>query len=764
MRASLPVSSPSPDRRTFLKVGALAGGGLLVGTFFRWGNATAFAQTAPATAAGFAPNAFISITPSGAVSLIAPNSEMGQGAKTALPMIIAEELDVPWEKVTVTQGDLNRAYGQQFAVGSMSTPGNYNPLRQAGATARAMLVAAAAQTWGVPAADCTTESGYVVHATSGRRLGYGALTATAATLAVPQGVAVKSPNDFKLLGTRVPGVDNEKIVTGQALFGIDQVLPGMVYAAYVKCRVFGGKPISANLDEVKKLSGVRDAFILDGITGLMPGVAIVADSTWNAFSAADQLKVQWDEGAAVAESSETMAKQAAALAQGAAATAAALPEGAKGVEASYHYPFLPHATLEPQNCTAVFKGGVMEMWVPTQIPSAGQGLVTAGLGLAAGNVTVHVTRLGGGFGRRGSNEYSLEVAAIAKKLEGTPVKLTWTREQDMAHDNNYRSNGWHFFKGGVDATGKVVALNDYFVKMQGGPGDMTAGTFPFNVVRGAAVQAGKINGTIRTGYWRAPGDNGNIWATQSFVDELAHAAGRDPLEFTLDLLAPLSAPPAPPAAEAGGLPSVFPGAGAPGALGGPAGAGGVGARGGGGRGGRGGGGGFAASRMVAVLTLATEKAGWGKKLPRGQGQGLAITFTNNSYVAIVAEVTVSPQGELKVTRLTAAVDAGLVVNLSSAESQVQGAMVDGIGAAWFLKATVEKGALAQTNFDQYPLIRMENAPPAVEVHFIKSVAAPTGLGEPGLPPAAPAVCNAIFAAIGKRIRTLPIADTDLKWA
>ncbi len=750
MSAALPSPASTPsllDRRAFLRVGALAGGGLLVGTYLNFGGATALAQTAPGSAVDFAPNAFIRITPGGAVSLIAPNSEMGQGAKTALPMIIAEELDVAWDKVTVTQGDLNRAYGQQLAVGSMSTPGNYSPLRQAGATARAMLVEAAAQTWGVPASECTTENGTVIHAASNRRLGYGALTAKAAALPVPPGVAPKDASAFRLLGTRVPGVDNEKIVTGQALFGLDQVLPGMVYAAYVKCRVFGGKPVSANLDEVKKLPGVRDAFILDGVTGLMPGVAIIADSTWNAFSAADKLKVKWDEGAAVGESSADMAKQAEALAQGAAAVA--LPDGAKGVEATYHYPFLPHATLEPQNCTAVFKGGIMEMWVPTQIPSAGQGLVTTGLGVAAANVVVHVTRLGGGFGRRGSNEYSLEVAAIAHRLEGTPVKLTWTREQDLAHDNNYRSNGWHFFKGGVDAAGKIVALNDYFVKMQGGPGDMTAGTFPFNIVRGAAVQSGKIPGTIRTGYWRAPGDNGNIWATQSFVDELAHAAGRDPLDFTLDLLATLPAPPA--------APGAFPG--------GPAGAG---ARGGGGRGGPGGGGrgggGFTASRMTTVVKLAAEKSGWGKKLPRGQGQGLAITFTNNSYVAIVADVTVSPQGVLKVQKLTAAVDAGVIVNLSSAESQVQGAMIDGIGAAWFLKATVEKGALAQTNFDQYPLIRLENAPPVVDVHFIKSVAAPTGLGEPGLPPAAPAVCNAIFAATGKRIRTLPFAETDLKWA
>lgn len=729
MSAASPSPAPTLDRRGFLKVSALAGGGLLIGTYFRLGNSRALAQTVSAASAHFAPNVFISIAPSGAVSLIAPNSEMGQGAKTALPMIIAEELDVPWEKVTITQGDLNPAYGRQSAVGSGSTPGNYGPLRQAGATARVMLVEAAAQTWNVPAGECITENGIVIHPTSRRRLAYGELAAKAATLPPPSSVTLKDPGDFKLLGTRVPGVDNEKIVTGQALFGIDQKLPGMVYAAYVKCPVFGGKVGSANLDEVKKLPGVRDAFVLDGISGLTSGVAVVADSTWNAFDAAKKLHVQWNQGPGVSQSSVEMAKQAEALGQAASATA--LPAGATGVEAVYHYPFLAHATLEPQNCTALFKDGVMEMWCPSQVPGSGQRLVTQGLGLAARDVVVHVTRLGGGFGRRGSNEFSLEVAAIAQKLAGTPVKLTWMREHDFAHDN-YRSNGWHFFRAGLDGAGKVVALHDSFVKMQGGPGDMSGGGFPFNAVPGAQVRSSKIPGTVPTGYWRAPGDNGNIWATQSFVDELAHAAGRDPLDFTLDLLSAI-----------------------PGAAGsaGPAGD---------GRGGRGGG--FVASQMVTVLKLATEKAGWGKKRPRGQGQGLAITHTNNTYVAVVADVAVSPGGILRIQKLIAAVDAGLIVNLSSAENQVQGAMIDGIGAAWFLKVTIEEGAAAEANFDDYPLLRMENSPPVVEVHFIKSLSAPTGLGEPGLPPAAPAVCNAIFAATGKRIRTLPIVDEDLKWA
>jgi isoquinoline 1-oxidoreductase subunit beta len=709
-------SSPVVDRRAFIKAGALAGGGLLVGTYLRFGPSSAFAATPPVTADTFAPNAFISIASSGAISIIAPNSEMGQGIKTSLPMLVAEELDVPWERVTVVQGDLNPAYGRQMSVGSGSTIANFLPLRRAGAVARAMLIEAAMQTWSVPFAECTTENGAVVHGPSKRRATYGELAATASTLAPFANARIKEPKDFKLIGTRVPGVDNQKIVTGAPLFGIDVRLPGMLYATYTKCPVFGGTVVSANLDEVKKRPDVRDAFVLDGIEELVPGVAIVADSTWNAFSAAGTLKVQWNVGPVANQNSAEMAKQAEQLAL--ANRPAPFADGVKVIEAVYHYPFLAHATLEPQNCTAQFKNGVMEMWTPTQIPASGQSLVTRGLGIAAKDVIVHITRLGGGFGRRGSNEYSLEAAAIAKKLEGTPVKLMWRREDDFAHDN-YRSNGWHYFTAGLDAGGKVVALHDAFVKMQGGPGDMGAGGFPFIAIPGSEVKSSKLPAGIPTGYWRAPGDNGNTWATQCFVDELAHAAGRDSLAFTLDLLS---------AAPAGN------------------------------------GRGFDPAKMTTALKRAAEKAGWGKARPRGEGQGFAITHTNNAYVAIVADVTVSRNGELAIKKLTAVVDAGTIINLSAAESQVQGAMLDGISAAWFQKITIERGAAAQTNFNAYRMLRMNQSPPVVDVEFVKSSAPPTGLGEPGLPAAAPALCNAIFAATGQRVRMLPIRDVDLRWS
>ncbi|HVU22807.1 MAG TPA: molybdopterin cofactor-binding domain-containing protein [Opitutus sp.] len=724
-----PDASPTAmDRRAFIRIGALAGGGLLVGA--RMGRAVPAspADSAAAASGDFAPNAFVTITSGGKVSLIAPNSEMGQGAKTALPMIIAEELDVPWEQVTVTQGDLNPAYGGQFAVGSSSTPGNFEPLRQAGATARALLVAAAAQAWNVPTAECTTEAGAVIHERTKRRASYGELAGCAATMPVPAQVVPKDPKSYGLVGTRVPGVDNRAIVTGQPLFGIDQKLPGLVYASYVKCPVFGGKIGSANLEDVKRRKGVRDAFVLEGIEGLPSGVAIVADSTWSAFSAAKALRVRWEEGAAVGQDGETMARQAGELAR--AEPSPAVPPGTKVVEAIYHYPFLAHATLEPQNCTARFQGGVMEMWCPTQIPASGQRLVMRGLGLEAENVIVHVTRMGGGFGRRGSNEFSLEVAAIAQRLEGTPVKLTWTREQDFAHDN-YRSNGWHHFRAGLDDAGRIVALHDSFVKMEGGPGDMTADEFPFNAVAGATVRSSKLAPGVPTGYWRAPGANGNTWATQSFMDELAHAAGRDPLAFTLELL--------------GGMPKAS-------------------GREEGEHGQRWRGEPFDPEKMTEVLKLAADKAGWGRPRARGEGLGLAISHTNNSYVALVAEVAVSRDGGLAIRRLTAAVNAGLIINLSSAEAQVQGAMLDGISAAWGQKLAVRRGAAVERNFDVYPLLRINQAPAEIAVYFMPGGVAPKGLGEPGLPPAAPAVGNAIFAATGRRVRTLPIADTTLAWS
>ncbi|MEA3188812.1 MAG: isoquinoline 1-oxidoreductase subunit beta, partial [Chthoniobacter sp.] len=407
---------------------------------------------------------------------------------------------------------------------------------------------------------------------------------------------------------------------------------------------------------------------------------------------------------------------------------AAMESAAKKVEGAYFYPYLAHATLEPQNCTALFKDGALELWAPTQTPAQGSDMASRLLGIPKEKVTLHLTRIGGGFGRRLANDYVVEAAAIAQKIEGTPVKVIWTREQDVQHDN-YRTAGWHYLKGAVDNAGKVTAWTDHIVALgrnntRGGQAEVGREEFPSAFVPNFRIGSSIISSNTPMGAWRAPGANANAWVFISFIDELANAAGRDPLEFGLDLLG-----------EAREVSA-------------------------GGRRGRA----FETGRMKSAMSLAAEKAGWKKKLPRGQGQGLAWYFSYGGYVAIVADVTVSKDGELRVDKLTAGVDVGPIINLSGAENQVQGALTDGLSAAWHQAITIEKGRVAQSNFHDYPLLRMSDAPGEIDVHFVPSEGHPSGLGEPALPPTAPAVCNAIFAATGKRIRLLPIRQHDLNWS
>lgn len=725
-------TSPTMDRRGFFRISALAGGGFMLGSW----NAPA-AEEAAATI--FSPSAFIRITPEGAITILSKNPEVGQGIKTSLPMIIAEELEVPWEKVTVEQAPVNeKDFGRQMAGGSMSTPSNYDRHRRLGAMARTMLVQAAANEWKVPVEECEAVAGEVIHQPSGKKLPYGALANAASKLPVPdeKTVQLKKVEDFKLLGKRIGGVDNPKIVTGQPLFGIDQKLPGMKYAAYVRCPVFTGKVKEANLDEIKKLPGVTDAFIIEGSDdhyGLLPGIAIIADDTWCAQKAGKTLKVTWD--ADSGESFSAHATAAAAAMKGKAASeirktgSPDFPEDGKTVMGSYHYPHLSHANLEPQNCTAVFKDGALEMWAPTQNPGGGVDGIAKALKLSKDKITVHMTRIGGGFGRRLMGDFMVECAAIAQKLNGTPVKVTWTRQQDLAHDY-YRAGGWHHFRGRLDDSGKIDAWADHFVtfglnndQRPGNGADLGGDEFPSRFVPNILLERTVLSSNTPLGYWRAPGSCALAWAIQSFVDEMAHAAKKDPLAFRLELLGEDREVPA--------------------------------------SGGRGQS--YNATRMKGVLKLVAEKSGWGEKLEPGRGRGIAFHFSHLGYVAIVADVTVSKDGKLKVNKISAAADVGPIMNLSGAENQVQGSMIDGLSAAWFQEILVENGAVQQTNFHEYPLITMKDAP-KVEVHFAKSDYPPTGLGEPALPPVAPAVTNAIFAATGKRIRTLPLAKQDLSWS
>lgn len=745
-------SQSSMDRRGFLSLSALTGGGLLLGLYA--GSTSAqpaeVGQPTEASLGEFSPNAFLRISPDGTVTIVAHKPDMGQGVMTSIPMILAEELDVDWQTVKLDIGRADRSLGNQLSGGSMSVPTSYDSMRRMGATARAMLVTAAAQDWKVPETDLTTAAGTVIHAAGGRKASYGELVAKAKTLPVPPAdtVRLKDPKDFKLLGTRVGNYQNKDIVTGKPLFGIDQKVPGMLHAVYQKCPVFGGKAVSANLEKIKTLPGVKDAFILEGTTnlvGLMPGVAIVADSTWSAISARKQLEVQWDEGSHGNDNSADFTKQAAELGakpdglsvvRNDGDTAAALAAAAKVIEANYNYPIIAHACLEPMNTLAHVQGDHAELWSPTQDPGNTARAASAATGIPADKIKVNITRMGGAFGRRWFNGFAAEAAAISQKA-GAPVKLTWTREDDLQHDE-FRPGGFHHFKGGVDAAGKLIAWQNHYVtfgvmgrsrdggeSLQPGMGGGLDGSqFPARFVPNFRTVQSLLDCRIPMGPWRCPGNNAFGFAIQGFIDELAQAAGKDPLQFRLDLL---NTPP---------LPS-----------------------GGGGRGG-----GFNAERARGVLQLAAEKAGWGAKFERGQGAGIAFHFSHQGYVAYVAEVTVSKAGALKVDRVVAAVDVGRqIVNLSGAEGQIQGSIIDALSAAWFQEAVLERGRMVKGNFAEYAMLRMPDAPAKIEIHFLRSDNNPTGLGEPGIPPLAPAVANAIFAATGKRIREFPFSKTNLSW-
>ncbi|HYW51531.1 MAG TPA: molybdopterin cofactor-binding domain-containing protein, partial [Gemmatimonadaceae bacterium] len=471
------MSPMSPlDRRDFLRVTALAGGGLMLGAWLDFGrDGVLHAAEAPTAPGDFSPNAFIRIASSGAITIMAKNPEIGQGIKTMLPMLIAEELDVEWSSITIEQAMSDPArYGSQVAGGSTATPVNWEPLRRAGAAGRQMLVAAAAQAWSVPAAECTTDAGVVHHLASNRQMTYGALATAASALPAPDlaTVTLKDPKNFRIIGKAIGGVDNHKVVTGQPLFGIDVTVPGMLHATYEKCPVFGGKALSANLDEIKALPGVKQAFIVEGgtaLNGLLSGVAILADTWWAAKSARAKLKVTWDEGATAQQSSASFSAKAkeffATTPQKAVRTdgdvTAAFASAAKVVEATYEYPFIAHATLEPQNCTAHYKDNAIEIWAPTQNPQSGRVLVSKMLNIPEKDIAIHIMRSGGGFGRRLNNDYMVEAAMISK-VAGVPVKMLWTREDDTRHDF-YRPGGFHKLKGAVDAAGKLTAWQNHFV-------------------------------------------------------------------------------------------------------------------------------------------------------------------------------------------------------------------------------------------------------------------------------------------------------------
>jgi isoquinoline 1-oxidoreductase subunit beta len=721
------------DRRAVLKVSLLAGGGLALEALIPL-PARALGVHGEAGAAAQL-SAFVSIAPDGTVTIMSKNPEIGQGIKTSLPMMVADELDCDWSQVRIAQADVDqKRYGEQSAGGSTSTPKNWLPMRQTGAAVRAMLVAAAAKRWSVSSAELTTEKGRICHRATGRSVGYGDVASAAASLTLPDldTVKLKEPAQFTIIGRPLVGIDSAKIVKGQPIFGVDTRLPGMLYAIYEVAPAHGGRLVKADIEAVQRAPGVKHVVPISGNgdadTGLADGVAIVASNWWFANQARSKLVVEWDLSAAKGHSSlvyQTKADAAFAAGPGTEVRldgnpAAKLASAAKRMSARYTYPFIAHAPMEPQNCTACYRGGRLEIWAPSQTPQRGLEALHKSLGIEPDAVTLHLTRAGGGFGRRLMNDYMVQVAAIARAVPGVPIQLMWSREDDMRRDY-YRPGGWHTFEAGIDADGEVIAFTDHFVTF--GDGKTAARAAALNV---AMLPAGLIPDlrysqsmmptVVTTGALRAPGSNALCFVSQSFLDEVAVATGTNLPQLMLRLL--------------GERREIHP------PDGGVA---------------------FDTGRARDVIEKVLQTSSWTVK-PRqpGRAKGFAFYFSHRGYFAEVVEASVS-RADVTVHQVWVAGDVGSqIVNPLGAENQVRGAVIDGLAQA-LTGQLIEfiDGVVQQTNFDNFPLARMPLAP-EIDIAWVRSDKAPTGLGEPALPPIIPALTNAIFAATGTRVRSLPV--------
>ncbi|MBK5967539.1 MULTISPECIES: xanthine dehydrogenase family protein molybdopterin-binding subunit [Thiorhodovibrio] len=703
-------------RRTFLRTSlhasALAGGGLLIG--FR--IPAAEAATAPVADDEFAPNAWVRIAPDGKITAVVGSSEMGQGVMTAIPMLLAEELDADWQAVRAEFAPADAAYtnpiiGQQLTGGSTAVRGFWTPVREAGAAARMMLLATAAKRWGVDENACTARNSEIIHEASGRRLSYGALATDAAKQPVPNSAFLKDPSDFTLLGTRQKRLDTPAKCDGSALFAQDIQRPKMLTAVVQRCPVFGGKRTGFDAESARRVPGVVDVLPLHE-----DAVAVVAEGWWPAQQARGKLRIDWDFGDHGALSSATITRQfeqavdSGINARSEGDVAQALKDAPKTLEATYEVPYLAHACMEPMTCVAEISETGCDVWVGTQAQTRTQQTAIEITGLPQEKVWVHTLFLGGGFGRRSEQDFVRDAVSLAKQT-GRPVKVIWSREDDIQHDY-YRPATYNRLAAALDSDGKplawrhriagpsIRARNSAQVRESGMDGSSVEGAknLPY-AIDNLEVTYAMVNPPVPVGYWRSVGSSQNAFVTEAFFDELARAAGRDPYELRLELLAKQP-------------------------------------------------------RHLGVLKLAAEKAGWGAPLPDGRARGIAVAEAFGSYCAEVAEVELEDK-TVKVKRVVCAIDCGQIVNPAIIEAQMESAIAYGLNATLNGEITIGNGRVQQGNFDDYPLINIAEMP-AVEVHIVKSDASPGGVGEPGTPPIAPAVANALLALTGKPVRRLPI--------
>jgi len=730
------------SRRGFLKTTATGGAALVIG-FCLPGFAAAADDPQSQEEKRVNPfNSWVVIDQNGQVTLRVGKSEMGQGVMSSLPTILADELECDWRKVRIEQAETNPdLYGDQGTGGSSSVRESWRPLRQAGAAAREMLISAAAETWSVDPATCFAKNGSVVHNPRGRSLTYGQLVAKASALPSPslKEVKLKNPDNFHYIGVSVPRADIAQKIDGSGIFGIDVRMPGMLRAVVARCPVFEGKVKKFDAKRAKAVPGVIDVFEIPAVydnAHAAGGVAVIASSTWAALEGRKALAIDWDKGKWANESTAGLKEQLASLTakpgkvlKNDGDAESALAHASQKVEAAYELPFLAHASMEPMNCTADVRAGRAELWSPTQGPVWNRDMVATVTGLKKENVIVHTTLMGGGFGRRYMTDFAVEAAQISKHA-GKPVQLLWTREDDMGHDF-YRPQFHHRLSGAVGPRGEIVTWRHRIASVPIGPywdkkskpedSEIGSAIFLPYAMQNFRIEYAPADSGVPRAWWRSVEEASSAFAVESFLDELAAAAKIDPLKFRLGLLTKPAKIKNPMSQET--IP-------------------------------------VDTRRFKAVLELAAARSGWGKPAAKGRGRGIAAFYSFDSYAAEVAEVSVAPGGKLKVHRITCAVDCGRAVDPDGVKAQVESAVVYALSAALMGEITIKDGSVEQSNFHDYPVLRISDMP-EVDVHITPSEESPTGIGEPPVPPLAPAVTNAIFAATGKRVRRLPIRVEDL---